>query len=486
MKKTNKDQEWVYMWDFPPIMTYNYGLTEIFMRNEDPFPTLRSLQYFDGRTVTSYMVSEDLERIKRVESIKYLNKDYYDKYLEEYNQKITNWWQYIRKIEHKKHLDSSDDDLVNDLMTFEINIADALSYFGSTRPEFTFASEERLSKILLDAGIVKMEDFVTLITPIDYDDVQKEHHTWLKIVKEKTLTDNDILSHVSKYPWLVFGEYDDNNIIRLFKDKAISNTEIFDEIIKKSEEEKKELFARQNEIMLRIPEDKKVEALYLAHFLQKQSVERMNIKSYWTGSFYLARNMWKEVERRINIKFVDFFTFLSITEMINCINGSMSKEDAEIIIKERRTGFAVLFLPGMKKIELTSGKKATEIYRKYVELEDVSVTEIKGQVASPGKHSGIVRIVKIEDPESMKRNAELFNIGDVMVTGMTQPNMMIFANKAGAIVTDEGGITSHAAIISRELKIPCVVGCRTATKVFKDGDRVEVDAVKGIIKIINK
>jgi pyruvate, water dikinase len=58
--------------------------------------------------------------------------------------------------------------------------------------------------------------------------------------------------------------------------------------------------------------------------------------------------------------------------------------------------------------------------------------------------------------------------------------------KAAAIVTDVGGITCHAAIISRELKIPCVIGTKVATKVIKDGDIVEVDATKGTVKIIGK
>ena len=60
----------------------------------------------------------------------------------------------------------------------------------------------------------------------------------------------------------------------------------------------------------------------------------------------------------------------------------------------------------------------------------------------------------------------------------------IFTEKAGAIVTDEGGLTSHAAIVSRELKIPCIVGTKIATKILKDGDIVEVDAKKGIVRKI--
>ena len=56
--------------------------------------------------------------------------------------------------------------------------------------------------------------------------------------------------------------------------------------------------------------------------------------------------------------------------------------------------------------------------------------------------------------------------------------------KASAIITDEGGLSCHAAIVARELGIPCIIGTKIATKVLKDGDRVEVDADKGIVKKI--
>lgn len=67
---------------------------------------------------------------------------------------------------------------------------------------------------------------------------------------------------------------------------------------------------------------------------------------------------------------------------------------------------------------------------------------------------------------------------------MTQPTVIDIAAKAAALVTDEGGMLSHAAIISRELKIPCVVGTHTATSNFKDGDLIEVDADKGVVRRI--
>ena len=72
------------------------------------------------------------------------------------------------------------------------------------------------------------------------------------------------------------------------------------------------------------------------------------------------------------------------------------------------------------------------------------------------------------------------------MTGMTRPEFVPLMKRASAIVTDEGGITCHAAIVSRELNIPCIIGTKIVTKVLKDGDEVEVDADNGVVKIIKK
>lgn len=104
---------------------------------------------------------------------------------------------------------------------------------------------------------------------------------------------------------------------------------------------------------------------------------------------------------------------------------------------------------------------------------------VSGQVAYPGKVRGRVRIVSSLDIESID-----FNDGDVLVAVSTNPNLMPLMRKCSGIVTDEGGLLSHAAIVSRELKKPCIIGTRIATQVLKDGDIVEVDADKGVVRIL--
>ncbi len=104
------------------------------------------------------------------------------------------------------------------------------------------------------------------------------------------------------------------------------------------------------------------------------------------------------------------------------------------------------------------------------------IKEIFGQTAQPGKARGAVKIIiRAKDMAKMKR-------GDVLVSIATDPDIVPAMKKAAAIVTEQGGITSHAAIVSRELGIPCVIGTKIATRVLKDGDVVEVDAEKGVVK----
>ncbi len=106
--------------------------------------------------------------------------------------------------------------------------------------------------------------------------------------------------------------------------------------------------------------------------------------------------------------------------------------------------------------------------------------EITGQIVYPGKVTGNVRVILKKD------DVVNFKDGEVLVSYMTMPAFIFAIQKASAFVTDEGGITCHAAIVARELKKPCIIGTKIATKVLKDGDLVEVDAEKGVVKILKR
>ena len=113
-------------------------------------------------------------------------------------------------------------------------------------------------------------------------------------------------------------------------------------------------------------------------------------------------------------------------------------------------------------------------------IANENISELRGNVAYKGLVRGKVNII---DTISDLRK---FNEGDILVSIHTNPSIMPAIVKCSGIVTDEGGIMCHAAIVSRELKKPCIIGTKIATKVLKDGDLVEVDANKGIVKILKK
>ena len=100
---------------------------------------------------------------------------------------------------------------------------------------------------------------------------------------------------------------------------------------------------------------------------------------------------------------------------------------------------------------------------------------VKGLGASPGVVSGIVRV--LSDPLQGCRLRD----GEILVAPMTNPDWLATLRRTAAVVTDEGGITCHAAIVSRELRIPCVVAARNATTVLHDGQVVTVDGARGVV-----
>ena len=103
---------------------------------------------------------------------------------------------------------------------------------------------------------------------------------------------------------------------------------------------------------------------------------------------------------------------------------------------------------------------------------------LTGIAASPGSTKGKVKIIAPD------KDVSAFPDNAVLVTEMTDPSMVFAMAKSSAIVTNTGGITSHPAIVSRELGIPCVVNTKEATTVLKDGNQVEVDGDKGTVILI--
>ncbi len=185
---------------------------------------------------------------------------------------------------------------------------------------------------------------------------------------------------------------------------------------------------------------------------------------------YLERIL-EVISEKIKIS-ITLLRYLEPSELTaDCIN-------MESVLKERREG--VVFLQSDKGIEFGL-KGAYEQFNKILNADkNVHETELRGTSASVGKVIGRVKVCKT--PDSISKVED----GDVLVASMTRPEYLPAMRKASAFVTDEGGITCHAAIVAREMGKPCVIGTRFATRFLKDGDLVEVKGNHGVVIVLKR
>ncbi len=481
-ERTQK-KEYIFMWGTAPVLPSFYATPQAQKERKDVLiPSDGSFQYFDGKVLTAFMATDELDETRKKDSIKFLNPDYYEEYVKNFNSEYENWWKWIREIETKDYSTISNQELGNDHKTFSIFQRDSICYFGSTRPELTFAAEERLKEILkkyFDKDWATVFGVFTISEQLD--DVQKEQLDFTKLVSQE-YSENNLLAHTSKYPWLVFGQFDENKVVEFLKEMAENfKDRNFKAKLKQIEQEKKENTKKKGEYLAKLDYEDKKEAIFLARLLQEQSVRRMDIKSFWIGSYYLARNFWNTLANRLNLDVWDFIKYVFPFEIQALLNDSFDG-NIQDIISERKKSYAINY-SGKGEIEVLNGAEADQVYRSKIKQNQEYDNVIKGQTAALGVYLGPARKVMPGDLEMLKESVRDFKEGEVLVTTMTQPNMMVIAKRAGAIITDEGGITSHAAIISRELKIPCIVGCLHAMQAINNGDVIEVNANEGIVNI---
>ncbi|MFA6270387.1 MAG: PEP-utilizing enzyme [Candidatus Paceibacterota bacterium] len=182
-------------------------------------------------------------------------------------------------------------------------------------------------------------------------------------------------------------------------------------------------------------------------------------------------NAIKKTLRKLYPELGDLIKYISIEELKE--NDIPSKE----ILKDREQHYIYY------DFKLYTGRDVYEFAKEQgIEIKEeevpTEIKELKGQTAMGGKVTGPVRILhkKSEIPDLQD--------GEILVTHMTTPDYLPAMNKAIAFVTDEGGITCHAAIVAREMGKPCVIGTKIASKALKTGDIIEIDADAGLIKIL--
>ena len=212
--------------------------------------------------------------------------------------------------------------------------------------------------------------------------------------------------------------------------------------------------------------------------LREMIYYRIEHENAFSRITYSSTSLRAEAARRLRLS-RDEYHRLKLEEVTAALRGE--KLPLKKLSDSRSKHYVVVL--GMKRCHVFAGKDADALMRRlpYAKIpkkkrSQSSTRVVTGICGSQGSAQGTVRIVsRIEDIGKLRQ-------GEILVTQNTTPTFLPAMKKSAAVITDEGGITCHAAIVSRELGIPCVIGTKNATQVLKNGQKVNVDATRGIVK----
>ena len=201
--------------------------------------------------------------------------------------------------------------------------------------------------------------------------------------------------------------------------------------------------------------------------------------------FYVGRHtIFEEISNRTRIENKNLI-MLDDKEILDILkNQGIISREIKNVLENRKKGFAMIWING--NVQTVFGNESLQLqdeiakaYKTSSDEEEKSNSKIiSGSIANRGKVKGIARVLtKYQDIYRVEK-------GDIIVATMTTPDYVSAMEKASGFITDEGGITCHAAILSREFNVPCIVGTINGTKEIQDGQMIELDAYNGKVYIL--
>ncbi|MDQ5883371.1 MAG: Phosphoenolpyruvate synthase [Patescibacteria group bacterium] len=363
------------------------------------------------------------------------------------------------------------EDNLNKILTTKItdekDRADAFEVFTTpTKNSFQLDHELEMKEMLLEYQNDPV--FNQLIDVENIPSIEKQYPDFWKKIK----------NHTQKYNWIFYSymgpAYTEKDFIKIAKDMLSKKTNLLDSINDHQESVKNILNKRKIYLKRIGPTNFENTILTIA---EKMVWAKPRRKDYQSKSYYHLSFLFEEIASRAGLTMDQ--VFYCTLEMLNDVLEGKKIKINEI---DNIRKLHVAIPTGSGEVIVYVGEDAENFCKN--EIQEVkkhsNLKEIKGSTAYKGFARGVVKI--INKPQDMEK----MNHGDILVSLATTPDIVTAMKKAQAIVTDKGGLTCHAAIVARELKIPCVVGTEISTQILKDGDEVEVDASGGIIKILSK
>jgi phosphohistidine swiveling domain-containing protein len=331
---------------------------------------------------------------------------------------------------------------------------------------------QTIEKHLEDRGRLKefVKIFETLTAPTFISFLQLEELDLLKLALQDSISDKELKNHQEKYFWI------DNNYVKdrvlglsYFENrlKEFSKINIKERIQEIEESPIKNKKVKENLIKeLELPEELIIQLELTDRFSYWQDERKKG--TFWATHYFSL--LLEELAVRTKYSILELkYAFPS--ELADIIKNKFLVDT----LRERFKGCLLVW--AFDKYDVTTDKKIIDNIMSG-EKEKIIDKEIRGMTVSLGKATGKVKIIK------SAKEIDKVEEGDILVAVMTRPDYVPAMKRAAAVVTNEGGITCHAAIISRELKIPCIIGTKIATEVLEDGMEVEVNANHGVLRII--
>jgi len=210
--------------------------------------------------------------------------------------------------------------------------------------------------------------------------------------------------------------------------------------------------------------------------LIKQLSRKLRLKTHYPDfRNIIIKNILVEISKRVKVNF-EVINVLTPEEIKKICKGKFMPEKS--ILKERKK--FIYFRNFKKEYLIFDNKLVKKVNSLFKENKIKNIKILKGQPCYKGLVKGFAKIAY------NKKDFKKFRKNDILVTINSNPSLMPVIRKCSAIIADEGGLLCHAAILSREFKIPCIIGTGNATQVLNDGDEVEVDAYQGVVKILKR
>ncbi len=358
--------------------------------------------------------------------------------------------------------------------------------FKVSQPEYLEAARLRLRELLAGQVPDIERAFILLTTPTEADIIKEEALAAIALSLRGRPTKANLLRHVEHFPWLCFNTYDRDVILAYLRHNFAELSAVpAPERRARLRRIRSEIRSHASEVSRTIRGLKsRTEITRISSLFQSLAVDRLRLKAWWGGAEYLCLPLFEEIARRAGLSAEQLLMRYAVADIERLLRDGTRLPEATGANRERLYAFA-LREGTLRLMERQDAETAMETLLDPPEPEGRSEA-IAGTTANLGKATGIARVVPVEDLTRLLVDMNRFRAGDVLVTTMTQPTMVALAAKAAAIVTDEGGITSHASILAREYGIPCIVGTRIATRAIRDGDLVEVDGDAGTVRILER